>query len=355
MKKSSIKKSNLNVINASIYLINNLIKIYFFSNTIKSYKILRSLIFIIIIFYVNTTNNQNNTIKIKIINSGNVGKLLNEKFFPNIMIINNDNQTFNNYIEPSGQNFTLIWNETNETLGNCCEGMFFTNDSNSIIEEIDLSNFNANISTMKNMFLNQTKLKRINISSNNEVNDMYGMFQNCTSLESIDLSSFNFGGKNNMSYMFFNCKNLSSIIPPDSSSKEINVLEMDHMFSFCENLTSIDLSSFIINQNSNFNCMFCNDYSLESVNLPNIKASIFIDMNSMFDSCSNLNNITFNANSKININNADKAFNNCSSLQSLNLSMFSFSCANSSRYMFNNCSSLINLTLNNDSECTNEN
>ena len=134
------------------------------------------------------------------------------------------------------------------------------------------------------------------------------MFQNCTSLESIDLSSFPFKGNNIMSYMFFNCKNLSSIIFQNDPNKEIKALGMDHMFSFCEKLTSIDLSSFTIDQYSNFNCMFCYDYSLESVKLPNIITTnimgffgkkIYIDMNSMFDSCSKLININVNANSKI--------------------------------------------------------
>ena len=203
----------------------------------------------------------NNKISIKIISSGDSGILLNELYIPDEMIINNKTVEFNNTIVPSGQSITLIWNN----LDNCCEGMFFinknilNNHTNSIIEEINLSEFDPNyIKTMKDMFLNQTNLKKINIKiTNYQCNNMYRMFQNCTSLEYIDLSSFTFNKYStyDMRYMFSNCKNLKSILFP-SEKYQLSNLYMDNMFSFCEKLESIDLSNFNITGNIDFNCHF---------------------------------------------------------------------------------------------------
>ena len=137
MRKTIIKNSNLNII-----------KRHLLSSTPIFYKIFNFLTFINIIFSINF----NNKISIKIISSGDSGILLNELYIPDEMIINNKTVEFNNTIVPSGQSITLIWNN----LDNCCEGMFFinknilNNHTNSIIEEINLSEFDPNyIKTMK--------------------------------------------------------------------------------------------------------------------------------------------------------------------------------------------------------------
>ena len=60
------------------------------------------------------------------------------------------------------------------------------------------------------------------------------MFSYCESLESIDLSSFNTNNVTNMSYMFSGCKSLESI--DLSLFNTNNVTNMSHMFSHCESL-----------------------------------------------------------------------------------------------------------------------
>ena len=288
-------------------------------------------------------------VKIKIIESGDSGILLNESYTPNEMEINDEIVEFNNTIVPSGQNITL---KINISSG-CCEGMFFINKTllnnhlNSIIEEVDLSLFNpGKISTTKNMFLNQTNLKKVNIKiSINYVNNMERMFQNCTSLESIDLSSFTINSYGYMNYMFSNCNNLKSILLP-KTNQVFKYFYMNNMFSFCEKLESIDLSNYNLYGYIDFNCTFCYDYSLKSVKLPFLKVDR-IDMNSMLESCSNLDNIFFTTyNDKfIYTNSAENAFNNCTSLTTLYIYYMNFSYVNNLRYMFNNCTSLKSLYL----------
>ena len=60
------------------------------------------------------------------------------------------------------------------------------------------------------------------------------MFSYCESLESIDLSSFNTNNVNNMSGMFRYCESLKSI--DLSSFNTNNVTNMSYMFNHCESL-----------------------------------------------------------------------------------------------------------------------
>ena len=266
-----------------------------------------------------------NIIRIKIIESGEAGKLLNQSFFPNEMIINNESTKFTNIIIPKGQNIELIWNRDFTML----DGMFYNYDinyTNSIIEEIDLSDFNTYyVKSMRNMFLNQTNLKYINMNGTQTINvkDFYSMFQNCTSLEYIDLSSFQFHSEvRYMSYMFWNCHKLEYIIFPSYYIYINNNFYMDNMFGNCYKLESIDLSNFIINYHASFKYMFYFDISLRIVKLPIIRKTTYsINMLSMFDSCSNVTSIAFYGDI-FRVRDTSKMFNNCTSLISLDLSKF---------------------------------
>ena len=67
------------------------------------------------------------------------------------------------------------------------------------------------------------------------------MFGSCHNLKSIDLF-YNTHNVNNMSFLFYNCFNLSSINL--STFNTSNVIRMEYMFYSCLKLTSIDLSNF---------------------------------------------------------------------------------------------------------------
>ena len=104
--------------------------------------------FLLLLFLINLINPvfSISEIKIKLISSGESGKLLSDSFIPNEMLINNESFPFTNIINAEGQEITLIWNSNFI----CCDGMFFinktslTSNTNSIIEEIDLSDLNLN-------------------------------------------------------------------------------------------------------------------------------------------------------------------------------------------------------------------
>ena len=77
---------------------------------------------------------------------------------------------------------------------------------------------------------------------NFRMKDTSFMFYGCNNIISIDLSSFNTQNVTNMSGMFYGCTNLTKI--DFYSLNTENVENMCGMFGECSNLKNIDLSSF---------------------------------------------------------------------------------------------------------------
>ena len=111
------------------------------------------------------------------------------------------------------------------------------------------------------------------------VTNMSSMFSNCSNLSTLDLSNFNTSAVTNMSYMFSSCINLSTM---DLSNFDTSaVTNMSSMFSNCSNLSTLDLSNFNTSAVTNMNLMFysCSNLStiigthtLEEVQAGTIKA-----------------------------------------------------------------------------------
>ena len=77
---------------------------------------------------------------------------------------------------------------------------------------------------------------------------MEGVFYNCSSLKKIKISPlFKTSNAENMSYMFYACKNLKVLdLSPFETYKLKNI---SFMFFHCYSLRKIDLSSFYLNPN----------------------------------------------------------------------------------------------------------
>lgn len=80
-------------------------------------------------------------------------------------------------------------------------------------------------------------LRNLNTS---EVNQMFGLFSNCNSLTELDLSSFDTRNVTSMEAMFYRCSSLTEL---DLSSFDTwNVTKTGLMFAYCTNLESIYIS-----------------------------------------------------------------------------------------------------------------
>ena len=309
----------------------------------------------------------------------------------------------------------LVWNNKMSNFS-----YMFNNLKN--ITEVNITNLIGINSTFYFTFSNCTNLKNISIDIEYKIEqaikNMSGMFYNCQSLTSFsfqnlyldyhysytykrydwevwcgylygcgsdyDYNSYHmvtdyYYNKINMSYMFYNCSNLISIISDSRFAKYIS--DMNYMFYNCNSLNFINLEKFLTTDELDidlsymfYNCnsltsikfnensfkvkdtkyMFYNCNSLTYINLGQISTlSPYIDLSYMFYNCYSLTSISFP--SSINVNNMKYMFYNCSNLDKINLesfnqlssSYFDFS------YLFYNCQSLKSIkTTNNNFQVT---
>ncbi|MBQ6433014.1 MAG: BspA family leucine-rich repeat surface protein [Bacteroidaceae bacterium] len=131
-----------------------------------------------------------------------------------------------------------------------------------------------------------TGLEYLNTS---EVTTMRAMFYNCQNLTSLNLSSFNTDNVTNMSYMFASCYNLRSL--DLSSFNTDNVTNMQSMFASCADLRSLDLSRFNTAQVTNMSNMFLFCSSLTSLDISSFNTAAVKNMTQMFGGCSELTTI----------------------------------------------------------------
>lgn len=95
------------------------------------------------------------------------------------------------------------------------------------------------------LFIQYTSLEKIDFGGNfrtDEVQDMSYMFSGCEQLLALNLSSFQTSEVRDMREMFYHCSSLETV---DLSSFDTrNVQYMGRMFNGCEKLLEVDLSSF---------------------------------------------------------------------------------------------------------------
>ena len=105
------------------------------------------------------------------------------------------------------------------------------------------------------------------------VKSMYHMFFYCCNLKTLDLSKFNTNSVTNMSYMFDSCFELQTL---DLSSFDTsNVQKMFGMFKTCPKLQTLDLSNFFLKNDTNLSSDAINE-SLDGTFLDNTHALKFI-------------------------------------------------------------------------------
>lgn len=114
------------------------------------------------------------------------------------------------------------------------------------IKEMDFSGWNITPHNMVGMFNNCTSLVTIyglDKFDTSLCTNMAAMFSRCQSLQSLDISSFNTGNVRFFSHMFSGCTNLSNITGIDSF-ETFNGVAFESMFEGCSKVKELNLSSF---------------------------------------------------------------------------------------------------------------
>ena len=166
-----------------------------------------------------------------------------------------------------------------------------------LIKEYDRVSLNECFMGCKNVTRIEFPLgsMEINISCALPANDlsnvinMGGMFRECENLSTLDLSTFNTSNVTDMRYMFRGCGSLTTL---DLSTFDTsNVQYMECMFFKCKSITSLKLSTFNTSSVRDMSHMFQYCSSLTSLELSTFNTSSVKHMRSMFSGCSKLREV----------------------------------------------------------------
>ena len=167
--------------------------------------------------------------------------------------------------------------------------------SNNITRVVFETSFaNARPTTCYAWFQNFNKLEQIagieNLNTEN-VTSMAKMFSFCQELSELDVTHFNTANVTDMGLLFDNCRGLTSLDVTHFNTA--NVKNMSHMFFSCSGLTSLDVTHFNTANVTDMNNMF--SYSnLAELDLTHFNTANVTDMRYMFAFCQNLTTIYVN-------------------------------------------------------------
>ena len=164
------------------------------------------------------------------------------------------------------------------------------------------------------------------------------MFYNCKALTSLDVTHFNTANVTNMGYMFYICSSLTSLDVTHFNTA--NVTDMRYMFSSCSSLTSLDVTNFNTANVANMSYMFSGCSSLTSLDVTNFNTVNVTDMSYMFFGCSSLTSLDVTNFNTAEVTNMSYMFINCVALTSLYLTNFNTEKVTSMEGMFSYCRAL---------------
>ena len=224
------------------------------------------------------------------------------------------------------------------------------------ITSLNLSTWDtSNVTDMSNMFYNcgnLTSLEGIEEWDTSSVTSMSNMFQNCWSLTSLEgIENWDTSKVTDMANVFRDCKKLTSLdLSSFDTSKATN---MTGMFNGCNNLTSLDLSGWDTSKVTNMGGMFQSCKNLTNLEgLENWDTSEVTNMSYMFYNCSDLSSLDLSEWDTSKVTNMGNMFYNCNNLTSLDLSSFDTSHVTDMNVMFYGCNNLIEINAENCSEAT---
>ena len=164
------------------------------------------------------------------------------------------------------------------------------------------------------------------------------LFYGINNLQSLDLSLFNIQNVTNMRFMFYNCYNLEKIDLFSMNTQ--NITNMEGMFSGCKHLKNIYLSKFDTQNITDMSYMFNNCENLQSLDLSSFNTQNVTNMSYMFCNCNKLKSLNLSSFNTKKVTIMNYMFAQCFNLQSLDLSSFNINNANFMSYMIYDCNNL---------------
>lgn len=125
------------------------------------------------------------------------------------------------------------------------------------------------------------------------------------------------------------------------------VTEMNSMFAYNQNITSLNLSNFNTSNVTTMNMMFYQMSEITSINASSFDTSKVTNMSSMFSGCSKLTSVDVSSFNTRNVTNMSSIFSSCNVITRLDLSSFYIDSATDISYMFDGCRALTYLDIRN--------
>ncbi|MBQ7989899.1 MAG: BspA family leucine-rich repeat surface protein, partial [Oscillospiraceae bacterium] len=129
-------------------------------------------------------------------------------------------------------------------------------------------------------FVNLTDIQGLNNLDTSACTDMTGMFSGCNALSSLDVSSFDTSNVTTMASLFQNCESLTEIDLKNFNTS--SVTSMTLMFSGCSGLTELDLQSFDTSKVKGVALMFSYCTSLTTIKVSDKWSTASVDMSNTF-------------------------------------------------------------------------
>ena len=190
-------------------------------------------------------------------------------------------------------------------------------------------------------FMGLTTITHLEYLNTSQVTNMQYMFSNCESLEALDLSTFNTENVTNMYGMFQFCKSLKSLNL--SSFNTSKVKQMEYMFQNCESLTALDLSRFNTENVKNYEHMFHSCKSLTALDLSSFNSKEILNTSIMFSGCFALKTLDISSFDTSKTTDMPSMFGECYALETIYASSaFTTDNVKNDSYMFSNCRKLKN-------------
>ena len=170
---------------------------------------------------------------------------------------------------------------------------------------------NSNRRLENNEYNFKKGITQIKIKFNKVLTSMESMFENRQELIYADFSELNSKKIININKLFFNCQNLGEVIFNDYDAKKLETME--HTFENCTKLRMLDLSSFSTPKLNSMDSAFKGCTNLFSLNLKNFIFDSKININDITTECDSLINIDLPSNNKdfIKPNNIPENLNQC--------------------------------------------
>lgn len=181
-----------------------------------------------------------------------------------------------------------------------------------------------------------------------EIHPLYtaGWFSNCSNLKTVrNIRNLRTEKTLSMREMFSYCENLTEL---DVSGFETsNVTDMSSMFSECENLVKLDVSGFDTSSVTNMMDMFWSCKNLTELDVSGFDTSNVTNMLGMLAECGSLTKLDVSGFDTSNVTSMADMFGWCKSLTKLDVSGFDTSNVTEMYGMFYGCENLIELDVSN--------